>query len=119
MIIEVLLRVPEVDGRVPLLTASAGRVDDGDVEELRWFFAGVDSFPLTFSEMHGVVDQEAEVRGLAASLALRWPEAQAVVAEPRLQVEGPHRVPLRTAPPEAVLVVDGADHATFPLGPPE
>lgn len=117
MQVEVLLRVPEVDGRLPLLSASARDLDEGDVEELRWFFAGVDSFRLTFSEMHGVVDQEAEVRGLAASLALRWPEARPVVVEPRLQADAPHRVPLHTAPPEAVLVVDGTDRATFPLGP--
>lgn len=117
MQVEVLLRVPEVDGRLPLLTATAPEVDDGSVEELRWFFAGVDAFRLTFSEMHGVVDQEAEVRGLAASLALRWPEAHPVVVEPRLRTGAPHRVPLHTAPPEAVLVVDGADRATFPLGP--
>lgn len=119
MIVEVLLRVPEADGRLPLLSATAGRLDDGDVEELRWFFAGVDSFRLTFSEMHGVVDQEAEVRGLAAALALRWPEVHAVVVEPRLRADAPHRVPLHTAPPEAVLLVDGAERATFPLGPPE
>ena len=123
MQVEVVLTVPEVDGRLPLLAAdlpdAQREVDDGDLEELRWFFAGVDAFRLSFSAMHGVVDQEAEVRGLAAALALRWPEAAAVVAEPRLRTPAPHRVPLHTAPTEAVLVVDGADRATFPLGPVE
>lgn len=119
MIVEVLLHVPEVDGRLPLLTATAQRLDDGDVEELRWFFAGIDAFRLSFSTMHGVVDQEAEVRGLAASLALRWPELDVEVVEPRLSAPSPHRVPLHSVPAEAVLVVDGARRATFPLGPPE
>lgn len=117
MHVEVLLAVPEVDGRIPLLSATARDVDAGDVEELRWFFAGIDSFRLTVSQMHGVVDQEAEVRGLAASLAMRWPEAKPVVVEPRLRADGPHRVPLHTAPREAVLVVDGEERASFPLGP--
>jgi hypothetical protein len=121
--VEVLLTVPEVDGRLPLLAAdlpgTARAIDDGDLEELRWFFAGVDAFRVSFSAMHGVVDQVDEVRALADALARRWPETGAVVAEPRLQSPGPHRVPLHARPDGAVLVVEGADRATFPLGPPE
>ena len=54
--------------------------DEGAIEELRYFFAGVDSFPLTFStvgEFPEVVylapDQAAECHGLIEALARRWP----------------------------------------------
>lgn len=54
--------------------------DVGTVEELRFFFAGVDGFPLDFSSvgelpevLYLAPDQADVVRGLIEALARRWP----------------------------------------------
>jgi hypothetical protein len=70
-----------VPAHVTLLYPFVDDPDPGIVEEVRWFFAGVDGFPLDFStvgEFPEVVylapDQAAEVSGLIDALARRWPE---------------------------------------------
>jgi hypothetical protein len=70
-----------VPAHVTLLYPFVDDPDPGVVEELRWFFAGVDGFPLNFSsvgEFPAVVylapDQAAEVSGLIDALVRRWPD---------------------------------------------
>ena len=69
-----------VPAHVTLLYPFVDDPDPGVVEELRWFFAGVDGFRLDFSsvgEFPAVVylapDQAAEVSGLIEALVRRWP----------------------------------------------
>ena len=69
-----------VPAHVTLLYPFVPDPDDGVVEELRFFFAGVDGFPLTFStvgEFPEVVylapDQAVDCHELIASLVRRWP----------------------------------------------
>ena len=66
---------------VTLLYPFAAEPDAGVVEELRFFFAGVDGFSLTFSslgEFPEVVflapDEAAECVQLTEALARRWPD---------------------------------------------
>ena len=70
-----------VPAHVTLLYPFAENVDPGIIEELRFFFAGVDGFPLQFSsvgEFPEVVylapDQSVELTGLIEALARRWPD---------------------------------------------
>lgn len=70
-----------VPPHVTLLYPFVPDPDVGVVEELRFFFAGVDGFPLTFRTMgelpdnlHLVPDEADECHHLTASLARRWPE---------------------------------------------
>ncbi len=69
-----------VPAHVTLLYPFVEDPDEGIVEELRFFFAGVDAFPLTFTgighwpEVVYLAVQEApEVHGLIESLVRRWP----------------------------------------------
>ena len=69
-----------VPAHVTLLYPFVEHPDAGVVEELRFFFAGVDGFPMDFStvgEFPEVVylapDQADVVHGLIAALARRWP----------------------------------------------
>lgn len=69
-----------VPAHVTLLYPFVEEPDPGIIEELRFFFAGVDGFPLRFSavgEFPEVVylapDQSAELAGLIEALARRWP----------------------------------------------
>jgi 2'-5' RNA ligase len=69
-----------VPAHVTLLYPFMPDPDVGVVEELRFFFAGVDSFPLTFAsvgEFPEVVylapDEAAECHGLIEALVRRWP----------------------------------------------
>lgn len=70
-----------VPAHVTLLYPFVEDPDEGIVEELRYFFAGVDGFRLDFSSVGmfpEVVflapDQDATVRGLMEALARRWPD---------------------------------------------
>ncbi|MFN2539019.1 MAG: 2'-5' RNA ligase family protein [Mycobacteriales bacterium] len=69
-----------VPAHVTLLYPFVAEPDEGVVEELRFFFAGVDGFPVEFSsvgEFPEVVylapDQPDVVSGLIGALARRWP----------------------------------------------
>jgi 2'-5' RNA ligase len=69
-----------VPAHVTLLYPFVDDPDVGIVEELRWFFAGVDAFPLEFAtigEFPEVVylepTQAADVSGLIDALVRRWP----------------------------------------------
>jgi 2'-5' RNA ligase len=138
-----------VPAHVTLLYPFVDDPDPGVVEELRWFFAGVDGFPLEFStvgEFPEVVylapDQTAEVSGLIDALARRWPEHPpygglfeqvvphlTVVDTPDGELRQRAReavepgLPVRSSATEASLwVQDGSDWrcvARFPLAPPE
>lgn len=70
-----------IPAHVTLLYPFVADPDPGIVEELRFFFAGVDGFALDFSalgEFPEVVylapDQDAAVRGLTEALVRRWPD---------------------------------------------
>lgn len=69
-----------VPAHVTLLYPFADDPDDGIVEELRFFFAGVDAFHLTFTEVgvwpevvYLAMEEAQDVHGLIAALARRWP----------------------------------------------
>jgi 2'-5' RNA ligase len=69
-----------VPAHVTLLYPFVDDPDDGIVEELRFFFAGVDAFPLTFTAVgewpelvYLEMDEADEVHGLIAALVRRWP----------------------------------------------
>lgn len=69
-----------VPAHVTLLYPFVSDPDVGIVEELRWFFRGVDGFPLTFSAIgqfpqvvYLAPDQADECHQLTAALARRWP----------------------------------------------
>jgi hypothetical protein len=70
-----------VPAHITLLYPFVEEPDEGIVEELRWFFAGIDGFALDFSsvgEFPEVVylapDQAVAVHGLIAALVRRWPD---------------------------------------------
>jgi hypothetical protein len=70
-----------VPAHVTLLYPFVEEPEPGVIEELRFFFSGVDGFPLDFStvgEFPEVVylapDQAGEVSGLIDALARRWPD---------------------------------------------
>lgn len=138
-----------VPAHVTLLYPFVDDPDPGIVEELRWFFAGVDGFPLDFSavgEFPEVVylapDQAAEVSGLIDALARRWPEHPpygglfeqvvphlTVVDTPDGELRQRARqavepgLPVRSWATEASLWAQTGTHwhclARFPLAPPE
>jgi len=69
-----------VPAHVTLLYPFVEDPDEGIVEELRFFFAGVDGFRLDFSSVgmfpevvYLAPDQDATLRGLMEALARRWP----------------------------------------------
>ncbi len=71
-----------VPAHVTLLYPFIPEPDAGVVEELRWFFAGVDAFDLTFHRIDNFDNevlylapgQAEECRQLTLALARRWPE---------------------------------------------
>jgi 2'-5' RNA ligase len=69
-----------VPAHVTLLFPFVADPDAGVVEELRYFFAGVDSFPLTFTSVgefpevvHLVPEETKDVLELIEALVRRWP----------------------------------------------
>lgn len=69
-----------VPAHVTLLYPFIDDPDNGTVEELRWFFRGVDAFPLTFTEVgmwpevvYLAMDEASDVHGLISALVRRWP----------------------------------------------
>jgi 2'-5' RNA ligase len=69
-----------VPAHVTLLFPFVPDPDEGVVEELRYFFAHVDSFPLTFTSVgefpevvHLVPEETKDVSGLIEALVRRWP----------------------------------------------
>jgi hypothetical protein len=70
-----------VPAHVTLLYPFVEEPDPGIIEELRFFFSGIDGFPLDFSsvgEFPEVVylapDQASDVAGLVEALTRRWPD---------------------------------------------
>lgn len=138
-----------IPAHVTLLYPFVPDPDEGTVEELRWFFAGVDGFHLTFSavgEFPEVVylapEPETVVRGLTDALFRRWPDCPpyrgafddvvphlTVVASPdaalrrRAHDEVARGLPISSVAREAsVWVGDDAGwtcRARFPLAEPE
>ncbi len=126
-----------VPAHVTLLYPFVDDPDDGIVEELRFFFAGVDAFPLTFTEVgrwpevvYLAMDEASDVHGLISALVRRWPgyppygglfELAEVVPhltvvdtpDPELHARAAAQValglPVRGAAREASLWVHGAD----------
>ncbi len=138
-----------VPAHVTLLFPFVPDPDEGVVEELRYFFAHVDSFPLTFTSVgsfpevvHLVPEETKDVTGLIEALVRRWPAYPpydgmfdevvphltvvdtpdpALRARARAEVTGGLPVVARAA--EASLWVHSADgwtqRAAFPLAPGE
>lgn len=138
-----------VPAHVTLLYPFVPDPDVGVVEELRFFFAGVDGFHLDFAavgEFPEVVylapEQTHEVRELTDALARRWPDFPpygglfeqvvphlTVVDTPdaalreRARKEAEAGLPVRAVAREAALWVHDDDGwrqlAVFPLAPPD
>ena len=130
---------------VTLLQPFVEDPDEGIVEELRFFFAGVDGFRLRFTSVAElaqavclVPEPGDVVRGLVEALARRWPDCPppddvvphlTVVDTPdaalrlRARAEVAGGLPVTTDVHQAALWVRDGDRwsrrAAFPLGEPE
>jgi 2'-5' RNA ligase len=86
----------------PFLPADS--VDDGVVAELRWFFRGIDAFPVRFTSVQrfepaGVVwvaPESDSLVQLTRSLARRWPECPPYAGEIPIDELVPHLTIVQT-----------------------
>jgi hypothetical protein len=95
-----------VPAHVTLLYPFVEQPDAGVVEELRFFFAGVDGFALTlsavgeFPEVVYLAPEEADaVHGLIAALVRRWPDCPPYAGMFALEEVVPHLTVVDTPDP--------------------
>jgi hypothetical protein len=96
-----------VPAHVTLLYPFVDDPDPGVVEELRWFFAGVDGFPLTLTSVQQwpevvylAVEEAAEVTGLVHALCRRWPSCPPYGGLIAVEDVVPHLTVVDTPDPE-------------------